>query len=435
MFTPVKEDKSPVVRKSRAKRQPDIRKALKRNSRNDELDPEHLQMALALSRSLIEIKEGVETSQEQLAGINTKRTLAEFGFKSKSSLNKDYSSLMGFDGKVPKWMKKCTRLTRRNPEAQKKLMEEKVQILMDEEFLEHPYYEKTDRNYRVTSDLLKNCYSKENKTFFKSSLEQESAIIFDCYYVRNLRDLVQKSTSAVGCLLKDWSKIPGRDLSPEHLDIDMAYFPTQKLYTQKEPELMEEEPKISENNEEKEMEEEEEETYLFSEESETEIEEVRDKDNEHILPAKSQCSQNNVKKIEIEKHFLIPELLAISSEENVVVGVENNSEVAIEPVTAIVSLDQMEAAKDPTINVTSLENECEEQIDIEILSSNELQSPRTVQMDENSPERMDVELEPENEKSVRVPSPDMFSDLESSSSESVALNENVADQSEFWFCL
>lgn len=429
------------MRKSRAKKQPDIRKALKRNSKNDELDPEHLQMAIALSRSLLETKGDNETLQEETTiGVNTKRTLAEFGFKSKSALNKDYSSMMGFDGKVPKWMKKCTRLTRRNPDIQKKLIEEKVQILLNEEFLEHPYYEKTDRNYKARSVLLKNYYSKENKTFFKNSLEQKSSIIFDSYYVS---DLVPKSNTSVGCLLRDWSKIPGRDLSPERLDIDLVYFPTQKLYTQKESSqeiAIQDEPKSSKINHEKV---EEEESYLFSE-SESEVEvEVSNRDDEKISSAKSECSQNNVENMEIEKTSLTPELIEISSEESVrtikAAIVEN-----LEPVSKITLLDKPESISDYSRSQEQMEVELDDSLIVEksidsipeIISSIESKttskSSGILRGIENSPEKMEIQLEQEKEnsvKSIRVPSPDMFSDLEDSISSEP--NENIEDQSKF----
>lgn len=393
-------------------------------------------MAIALSRSLVETKTGSEASQEeQTIGVNTKKTLAEFGFKSKSSLNNDYSSLMEFDGKVPKWMKKCTRLTRRNPEIQKKLMEEKVQILLDEEFLEHPYYEKTDRNYKVTSILLRQYYSKENKTFFKNSLEQKSSIIFDSYYVN---DLVQKSTTAVGCLLKDWSKIPGRDLSPERLDIDLVFFPTQKLHTENSQKEENQEIAIQEtvcpeiNNEE------EEDSYLFSEESETEIEEeVKNRDDEKITSAKSECSENNAKNMEIEKTPLNLELIEISSEESVNVEANNNTE---SPEKMELELEHVIVEDSPVDDKIS--NSIEEIISpIEPESTSS--SSRIVIGIENSPEKMEFEFE-EKEKSIeliRVQSPDMFSDLEdecspeTSPSKSMVLNENLdennEDQSEF----
>lgn len=393
-------------------------------------------MALALSRSLLETKGENETLQEEpTIGVNTKRTLAEFGFKSKSSFNKDFSSMMGFDGKVPKWMKKCTRLTRRNPDIQKKLMEEKVQILLNEEFLEHPYYEKTDRNYKTTSILLKNYYSQENQAFFKNSLEQKSSIIFESYYVNNL---VPKSNTSVGCLLRDWSKIPGRDLSQECLDIDVVYCPTQKLYTQKEAAnqeiTIEDEPKTSKINHEQI---EEEESYLFSE-SETEIEvEVSNKNDTKISSAKSECSQNNVKNIEIEKTSLIPELIEISSEESVTIrGIENKSLERMEAEIEGNPELEPESIPDYSRSQEQTEVELEDSLVIdksidsipEIISSIESKSTSTssriVRGTENSPEKMELQLEQEKEnsiKSIRCPSPDMFSDLE----------DSIEDQSEF----
>lgn len=161
-----------------------------------DVDPEQLQIAIALSKSL-QTADNLESqcsessnSQERTGKIRT--TLLEYGFK------------------VPEIKINTTRRKRSKKQNYKLLLTadtEKQQIITDkyaQALLGHLDNSKLVHSHTndTTAIKLYHIATQESYTVLKSN---------NLYYIDNL---IQHSQNIVGSLLKDWSSIPGRPSSP-----------------------------------------------------------------------------------------------------------------------------------------------------------------------------------------------------------------------------
>ncbi|XP_065092899.1 structure-specific endonuclease subunit SLX4 [Ochlerotatus camptorhynchus] len=238
--------KAKAPRKPRAPRKPknqsDIRKVFQKYKDNDEellknlmlehtlmdrLDPEQFQIALAMSRSLVDqgdsqtdSKESQEQTEEEpkasssanslsseerrIQGI--RNTLEQYGFKCKNSYT-DYDLNVIF-GNVPKNVKRIkhkrpTMLIRRDPEDVVDFMGRQAKRLLQEDL---------DQQFPDCSDVVLNERTHGSTVFWMSQNPANSAEILSDYYVEAL---VEMSAVRAGYLLKSWSMIPGRERTPE----------------------------------------------------------------------------------------------------------------------------------------------------------------------------------------------------------------------------
>ncbi|KAL9701878.1 hypothetical protein quinque_005319 [Culex quinquefasciatus] len=234
-----------ATRKPRAPRKcsQDIRKAFQKYQDNDELllnelmvehsraeqmDPEQLQLAIAMSRSLSEqhgVAEDISDSQQpevgssasestlqerRLQGIRT--TLEQYGFKCKGNYaDQDLNALFGTPpgpktGRRGKTRRK-TRLIRRTPEDIVAFMERGAERLLREDLhavLKDSGVVQLDaRTYG--SDVF---WMNENPNLGEGAIPE--------YFVEGL---MEPYPAKAGCLLKDWHAIPGRERTPERTRI------------------------------------------------------------------------------------------------------------------------------------------------------------------------------------------------------------------------
>uniref|UniRef100_A0A8D8L2E0 Structure-specific endonuclease subunit SLX4 n=1 Tax=Culex pipiens TaxID=7175 RepID=A0A8D8L2E0_CULPI len=231
-----------TTRKPRAPRKSsqDIRKAFQKYQDNDELllnelmvehsraeqvDPEQLQLAIAMSRSLSEqhgVAEDISDSQQpevgssasestlqerRLQGIRT--TLEQYGFKCKGNYaDQDLNALFGTPpgpktGRRGKTRRK-TMLIRRTPEDIVAFMERGAERLLREDL--HAVLKDPGESVHLDartygSDVF---WMNENPNLGEGAIPE--------YFVEGL---MEPYPAKAGCLLKDWHAIPGRERTPE----------------------------------------------------------------------------------------------------------------------------------------------------------------------------------------------------------------------------
>ncbi|XP_055631772.1 structure-specific endonuclease subunit SLX4 [Toxorhynchites rutilus septentrionalis] len=241
--------KSTKPRKPKAPRRPkdqsDIRKVFKKykdsdgdqllqnlmleHSVADRLDPEQLQIALAMSRSLVDQSGGSQVAVEPIpvddeaqdsfgassGSIEERRiqgiraTLEQYGFKCKSSYNDyDLNVMFGTKAAKPKntrkfKLKRPTQLVRRDRGGLVAFMTAQAERLLKEE-LQRPLADCTDVNIETRT------YG--SNIFWMNQNGEESGKIMSEYYVEGLMEVCSVKA---GYLLKDWKLIPGRDVTPE----------------------------------------------------------------------------------------------------------------------------------------------------------------------------------------------------------------------------
>lgn len=183
-----------------------------------DVDSEQLQLAVALSKSLQNTdsstkahtsqEEKLLSSQERTAKI--KLTLQEYGFKVSST---------GINTNRNKRIKKQYKLLLLSEE-------EKKQIILDK------YLKILETNLYKSLENIP-CYSKQSELYYKAtSVPFEEIKNNETFYVKDLGLEISSSIS----LLKDWSDIPGRPLSPK-IQVNSFSF-TDTNFTQTELDLI-----------------------------------------------------------------------------------------------------------------------------------------------------------------------------------------------------
>lgn len=213
---PSKSVPSKTTKSSRIRRkQPDIRKVLKKQDAQSEDYshlPEDAQMELALAMS----KASAEASDQLI-------DLQAFEFKPKNAkMNGEFNQFFNIPKKINarfKWNSKCTQLTRRKDDVQKSKVREKVdELLLNNIIVESSQSKRSESPvyfslpeytpYEIYSKRLQRICVSERILFEVNSCDTHSKSNILSYYTNNL---VERSELQAGVLLRDWSKIPGRD--------------------------------------------------------------------------------------------------------------------------------------------------------------------------------------------------------------------------------
>uniref|UniRef100_A0A182JRC5 Structure-specific endonuclease subunit SLX4 n=1 Tax=Anopheles christyi TaxID=43041 RepID=A0A182JRC5_9DIPT len=204
-----------------------LQELLKEHSASEQIDPEQLQMALAMSRSLAEQESsdhpttsvalgGEDSSLASSSGSSEERrivrirtTLEQFGFRCKNRYT-DYDLNVIFGSTGTKNVKKikhkrATNLQLRSREELSVFIESQAKKLFPLEMIE-----KSDE--RAAPLDLDNIQSYLSNLFWIAQTELSSEQLMEKYYVP---ELLEANPAPVGCMLKDWSKIPGRECTPE----------------------------------------------------------------------------------------------------------------------------------------------------------------------------------------------------------------------------
>lgn len=189
-------------------------------SRSENVDPDEMQMALALSMSIAESfnvenkinkiedkkNENIKSGEDRLTDIQ--HTLEKFGFKSGFS-TVDLNTILN----VNKRSKNRRKFSRKNIEYFKKPFEEKVNNICLNN-LNNSLNSEEVAQYNILSKFLSS-FDGKREYFLLQSTDIETKFNYSAYYVG---ELIEKSNVKCGSLLKDWNKIPGRDKSPIRLN-------------------------------------------------------------------------------------------------------------------------------------------------------------------------------------------------------------------------
>uniref|UniRef100_A0A182J724 Uncharacterized protein n=1 Tax=Anopheles atroparvus TaxID=41427 RepID=A0A182J724_ANOAO len=200
-----------------------LHKLIEDHSVSEQIDPEQLQMALAMSRSLVDLKCSSSASssteiltssgscsitaeERRIVGIRT--TLEQFGFRCKNSFTDyDLNVIFGAGCKNVKKIKhtRATNLQRRTIKELADFIDKQTSTIFPVETI----------TLGSRSNVLYpsvNLQSNLSNLFWMAQTEQTSKNLFFKYYVP---ELLEVNPAPAGCLLKDWSKIPGREKTPE----------------------------------------------------------------------------------------------------------------------------------------------------------------------------------------------------------------------------
>ncbi|XP_064541741.1 structure-specific endonuclease subunit SLX4-like [Drosophila montana] len=198
----------------------------------DNFSPDDIEMALVLSKSEAEKHgrlrlEDTEDEREEVVNLlddkanqsteNVRRKLQKYGFRTAAKEDYNLFSIAalpgapGKRGKRCKWANKFTPLTLRNPAAQEKKLQTKVAALMAQQVrTKLPSAEDQPPFELISKHLLQLAASAERRITHEPSAEPLTNL--SAYYVQ---DLIEVSRAPAHHLLKNWSAIQGRDLSPK----------------------------------------------------------------------------------------------------------------------------------------------------------------------------------------------------------------------------
>ncbi|XP_053664096.1 structure-specific endonuclease subunit SLX4 [Anopheles marshallii] len=225
----------------RIKNQSDIRKVfkkfksdhevlhelLKEHSASEQIDPEQLQIALAMSRSLVDEQcdqkpttsrgspskdcsaAGGSVSSEERRIVSIRTTLEQFGFRCKNSYT-DYDLNVIFGSASTKNVKKIKHKRATNLQSRSK---EELDDFIDSQVKKSIHLKTMERkSYVGTLQELRSIQSHLSNHFWIAQTELSSDLLMEKYYVP---ELLTAQPAPVGCMLKDWNKIPGREKTPE----------------------------------------------------------------------------------------------------------------------------------------------------------------------------------------------------------------------------
>lgn len=223
------------VSRSRRKQQPDIRKALsKEDAACDNYShlPEDAQLELALAISKAESMNGIpDDASSSSTSSSAPIDLNAFAFQpanSKSSNCGDVLNFFNLNRKTKtkarfKWNTKCTQLTRRDDDTQKSKVRDKInEILLNNIIVESSQADRlksseedTDTTdtidyspHSIHSRRLQRICVSERILFELNNCDKNTKSNLRPYYTNNL---VEACEAGAETLLKDWSRIPGRD--------------------------------------------------------------------------------------------------------------------------------------------------------------------------------------------------------------------------------
>lgn len=226
--------KAVKIPRSRRKQQPDIRKALNKGDVAGGNDyshlPEDAQLELALAISKAESVNGIGMTDGASCSSSSSSSgkpidLSGFAFQptnSKSNSDADVLDFFNINRRTKarfKWKTKCTQLTRRNDDTQKTKVRDKIdEILLNNIIVESSQADRLKSSEQVDiisysphcihSRRLQRICISERILFELNNCDKNTKSSLCSYYTNNL---VEASEAGAETLLKDWSKIPGRD--------------------------------------------------------------------------------------------------------------------------------------------------------------------------------------------------------------------------------
>lgn len=209
---------SKVVKSRSRRKQPDIRKALsKRDDKPQDYShlPEDAQIELALAMSKAECNSNSNDDSSEPFSLES------YEFKAKNAKGNcwEFFNIPKKANARFKWNTKCTQLTRRKDDVQREKIRNKVdELLLDNIIVESSHSNRPSSpeyftvpeytTYDIYSKFLQRICVSERILFSINSCEEHTTGSIRSYYTNNL---VELSNVPSGALLKDWSKIPGRD--------------------------------------------------------------------------------------------------------------------------------------------------------------------------------------------------------------------------------
>lgn len=204
--------------KTSRRKQPDIRKALNKrdvSSKDYHRLSEEAQLELALAMSKAEASK-TDTSSQPFS-------LEAFEYKAVNAKgDENFSNFFNIPKRKNarfKWNTKCTQLTRRDNDVQKEKVRKKIDELLVNNIIvesrqtqcapEPNLFTLPDySSYEIFSKRLQRVCVSERILFEINGCPDHSGDNILSYYTNNL---VERTDLRAGVLLRDWSKIPGRD--------------------------------------------------------------------------------------------------------------------------------------------------------------------------------------------------------------------------------
>ncbi|RZB40783.1 structure-specific endonuclease subunit SLX4, partial [Asbolus verrucosus] len=213
----VKPPKNAKKRKKGASNKASMRKFIEDNFRSSDVNPDHLQMALALSESSYEAENpaGGPNSQEKTDSF--KKAFEKFGFgygKSKVEVEnkRDLYQIVTSSNKKNNTKSRYRFVTPilklRTPEEREALISSKVSLILAQNSRGCASIQ--NEPIKLFCQLLQQYHC--SKIFKLNQMELEQLNQKGCFYSKGLE--VEVSETPCGYLLKDWGRIAGRDVSP-----------------------------------------------------------------------------------------------------------------------------------------------------------------------------------------------------------------------------
>ncbi|GJQ80808.1 hypothetical protein Trydic_g9397 [Trypoxylus dichotomus] len=187
---------------------------IKDNFVYSDMNTEHLQMALALSKSEqsdteveCDLEEASCSPSTQKRIFGYRQTLEQFGFKSNKKIIRKFE--LGKKSKKSKYQFVTPILNIRTEEDRQNLISNKISMILSSSSLPNYIYEQ--EKPAVKSSNLSQFINESASIFNINNIDYKDLSI-DHFYCKELN--IERKVSKCGHLLKDWSHIPGRECTP-----------------------------------------------------------------------------------------------------------------------------------------------------------------------------------------------------------------------------
>lgn len=191
--------KQPKIKSALLKQEEALSEAITYQSLTEDIDPDELRLALAISRSEAESK-GLP--------VDDLESLKKFTFTKQAKTTKTWLKGKG------KWANKISALTFRDPEVETKKLQERVTLILENIDINLNLPRASDDSEEIififTSPEL--CGLLDHKKHLNKGENLETIESVEDYYIAGL---FEPSTVKSGHLLKSYKYIPGREVSPK----------------------------------------------------------------------------------------------------------------------------------------------------------------------------------------------------------------------------
>ncbi|XP_044265535.1 uncharacterized protein LOC123011896 [Tribolium madens] len=198
--------------KKRKKTQVPLTKFVKDNFRHIDVNVDHLQMALALSKSSYEAENPDRTPSSQEKKDSFREAFEKFGFgynKNRISVEQKKEKLDTVKkNKKSRYRYVTPILKLRTKEERESLISSKVSLILAQN--QRMCLSIVQKEHELFSPFLQK-FTKR-KIFMINNMELEQLNVKGRFYVQGFEP---SAKSLCGCLLKDWRSIPGREPTPE----------------------------------------------------------------------------------------------------------------------------------------------------------------------------------------------------------------------------